>query len=107
MTVKQTMTVRLFRETDAPAVSDLFIRVNRLIAPSKQRQAFENYIALSLKEEINCIGAYYAEHNGAFFVAEDDGKLAGMFGLEEMSKEVMELRRMYVEPSSRRRALQG
>jgi putative acetyltransferase len=99
------VSIRHFAEADAAAVRDLFVRVNRLLAPPEQRVAFEAYIALSLDEEIARIEAYYAGREGAFFVAEEDGRLAGMFGLERMSAASMELRRMYVEPALRRRGI--
>ena len=99
------VTIRRFAGADAAAVRDLFVRVNRLLSPPGQRAAFEDYIALSIAEEIGRIEAYYAERGGAFFVAEDETRLAGIFGLERVSSEAMELRRMYVEPALRRRGV--
>jgi putative acetyltransferase len=103
------VTIRRFTEADAGAVRDLFARINRLLAPPEQRAAFEDYIARSIAEEIGRIADYYAEHGGAFFVAEDAGqiagKIAGMFGLERVSPQAMELRRMYVAPELRRRGI--
>lgn len=99
------VTVRRFAEADAVPVRDLFVRINRLLAPPQQRAAFGDYIALSVTEEIGRIEPYYADRGGAFFVAEDAGRLAGMFGLERVSAEAMELRRMYVEPALRRRGI--
>jgi putative acetyltransferase len=61
----------------------------------------------SIAEEIGRVEAYYTEHGGAFFVAEDAGQIAGMFGLERVSPEAMELRRMYVAPELRRRGIAG
>ncbi|MBS0246831.1 MAG: GNAT family N-acetyltransferase [Proteobacteria bacterium] len=99
------ITIRRFVETDAPAVRELFVRVNRLLAPPPMRDAFEAYIAYSITEEIGRIANYYAAKNGSFWVAED-GRLAGMFGLETTTGGgAMELRRMYVEPYLRRRGI--
>jgi GNAT superfamily N-acetyltransferase len=92
-----TFVVRRYTNGDHAAVRDLFIRVNRELAPPQMRDAFENYIARSLTEEIDCIGEYYAAGQGAFFVARDGGALAGMFGLEGLGAPTAELRRMYVD----------
>jgi GNAT superfamily N-acetyltransferase len=97
--------VRPYAEADQAVVRELFIRVNRELAPPEMRDAFENYIQVSLREEIDRIAAYYAARRGSFWVAEDDGKLAGMFGLEGIASATAELRRMYVDPAYRRRGL--
>ncbi len=80
----------------------MFVAVNRLLAPSHMRKAFEVYIARSLVEEMDRIAAYYGERNGGFWVAVWDEKVVGMFGLESAAADAMELRRMYVDPSARR-----
>jgi putative acetyltransferase len=95
-------TIRPFQSQDAEAVRDLFISVNRLLSPPEMREAFEAYIARSLAEEVDRIEGYYQEHGGGFWVAIRDARLVGMFGLEAASGGAMELRRMYVDPSSRR-----
>jgi len=66
------------------------------------RDIFENYIVRSLAEEVGRITAYYGERMGGFWVAVRDGELVGMFGLELTSPGILELRRMYVDPSARR-----
>jgi len=48
---------------------------------------------------------YYAEHDGGFWVAIAEDRVAGIFGLERASPEAMELRRMYVTPTLRRRGI--
>ena len=65
-------------------------------------EAFENYIASSLRDEIDRLQAYYGEHLGGFWVAVRDNELVGMFGLEDAGSDAMELRRMYVHPNARR-----
>ena len=78
------ISIRGYRETDAGAVRDLFVRVNRLLAPVAMRDVFESYIERSLREEIGRIADYYAPAPGrGFWVAESAaGTLQGMFGLE-------------------------
>ena len=63
------------------------------------------YIETALREEIDRIRGYYSERDGGFWVAIAGNKLVGTFGLERASDDAMELRRMYVEPSARRRGI--
>jgi putative acetyltransferase len=67
--------------------------------------AFENYIAVALREEIDRIADYYAERRGSFWVTVAGEKIVGMFGLERSSPDAMELRRMYVDPDMRRHGI--
>ncbi|MBS9718415.1 GNAT family N-acetyltransferase [Pseudohalocynthiibacter aestuariivivens] len=94
--------IRPFEDNDAGQVRDLFIKVNRLLAPPQQKEAFEGYITRSLAEEIDRISDYYARIEGGFWVAVNGETIVGMFGLEPSSSEAMELRRMYVDPQARR-----
>ena len=87
-------------------MQDLFVRVNRELAPPQLRDEFEQYIALSLREEIERIDEYYEETKGrSFWVAVDGERLLGNYGLEPSGPRAFELRRMYVEPSLRRQGL--
>ena len=97
--------IRAFDINDAAQVRDLFVRVNRLLAPPHMKPAFEDYIAASLKEEVDQITEYYGSKAGGFWVAAEGEKIVGMFGLEPVSTEAMELRRMYVDPDCRRRGI--
>jgi len=97
--------IRPFVASDAAAVRDLFARVNRLLAPPHLVQAFEDYIDRSIREEIGRIADYYREKHGGFWVAVSDGRLVGMFGLEPSGPSSMELRRMYVDPDTRRQGI--
>jgi GNAT superfamily N-acetyltransferase len=99
------ISIRAFKSEDAAAVRNLFIRVNRLLAPPQMKEAFESYIERSLAEEIGRISEYYAEKDGEFWVAVDDHGLAGMFGLEPSGERAMELRRMYVDPERRQQGI--
>jgi GNAT superfamily N-acetyltransferase len=98
--------VRPFTADDAPAARNLFIRVNKLLAPPHLTEAFESYIVSSLREEIDKIPDYYGAKGGAFWVAVMGTQIVGMFGLESVpTADAMELRRMYVDPSARRRGV--
>jgi GNAT superfamily N-acetyltransferase len=103
--LKAGITVRPFAEQDAAQVRDLFITVNRLLSPLDLRDAFEVYIERALTEEIDRISAYYGERDGGFWVAARGNKVVGTFGLERSSDDAMELRRMYVDPSARRKGI--
>ena len=99
------LAIRRYAEADHAAVRELFIRVNRELAPPELRDAFESYIERSLAEEIDRLADYYAAKQGAFFVAYDGDTLAGMFGLEGLGTPSAELRRMYVDAAYRGRGL--
>jgi GNAT superfamily N-acetyltransferase len=99
------VTIRPFAEQDAAQVRELFITVNRFLSPPDLRDAFEVYIQRALAEEIDHISAYYGERDGGFWVAVMGDKVVGTFGLERASNDAMELRRMYVDPSARRRGI--
>jgi GNAT superfamily N-acetyltransferase len=100
-----TFDIRRYREGDHAAVRDLFVRINRELARSDLRDAFESYMAVSLREEIDRLAEYYGERKGAFFVVYDGETLAGVFGLERLGAPAAELRRMYVDAPYRRRGL--
>jgi GNAT superfamily N-acetyltransferase len=98
--------IRRYADRDLPQVRDLFIRVNRELAPEAMRDRFEAYIALALREEIDRISEYYGRPKASFWVAvEPDDSIVGMFGLEPAEGASLELRRMYVAPEARRRGL--
>jgi GNAT superfamily N-acetyltransferase len=94
--------IRPFAPQYAGEVRALFVVINRLLSPPHMREAFEAYIERSLTEEIGRIDAYYSERDGGFWVALQGNKVVGMFGLERVGPESLELRRMYVDPSVRR-----
>ena len=99
------LNIRTFKDSDANAVRDLFIRVNGLLAPADLIAEFDSYIERSLHEEMLHIKEYYALRQGCFYVATLSQSLHGMFGLEASGAEAMELRRMYVDPDMRGRGI--
>lgn len=100
-----TLLIRPYCTTYAAAVRELFITVNRLMAPAELRAPFEAYVARALIDEIERIPAYYSERAGSFWIATLSGELVGMFGLETVAAGALELRRMYVAPAARRRGI--
>ena len=99
--MNEQIVIRRYEETDAGQVRDLFIEVNRLLAPADLVDEFERYIDVSLRDEIDRIPDYYRERHGGFWVASAGSAIVGMFGLERTSPNAMELRRMYVDPARR------
>ena len=97
--------IRRFREDDATEVCELFVTINRSLAPEGAEEAFEGYIERSLTEEVSRIQDYYAERAGSFWVALCRNEIVGMFGLERYGEGAAELRRMYVKPSWQRRGI--
>jgi putative acetyltransferase len=100
-----TVAIRRYASADHAAVRDLFIRINRELAPEELREAFEQYVAVSLSAEVDRLADYYAEKKGSFWVAYEDDQLAGMFGLENVGTGAAELRRMYVDAAYRKQRL--
>ena len=100
------LTVRRAEAQDGDGIADLFVTVNRALAPDGLAEAFEGYIELSLQEEIHPFLEYYSPERGnGLWVAVDDDSLVGMYGLEQVEPATVELRRMYVHPAHRRRGL--
>ena len=98
--------IRRAEERDGDAIAELFVTVNRELATADKVQAFEDYIALSLREEIEPFMSYYAPERGnGLWVATGVHGLAGMYGLERVSDQAVELRRMYVAPAWRRKGM--
>ncbi|NQV99478.1 MAG: GNAT family N-acetyltransferase [Rhodospirillales bacterium] len=99
------LVIRRYRDSDHQQARQLFIDVNRLLAPAHLKAAFESYIARSLAEEIDIIEDYYRRHSGSFWVCEMATEIVGMMGLERHGDDDLELRRMYVDPDRRRQGI--
>ena len=101
------MSIRPFEDGDEQSVPELFIQINRLIAPKGTEQQFEKYIGRSLAAEIDHISKYYKQHFDNFWDAKQNGTLKGMFGLEQWKDDGMELRRIYVDSGTCRQGIAG
>ena len=101
------LTIRPYEAGDHAVVRALVVDINRELAPAALRDAFEDYIARSLREEIDRIPDYYRERGGGFFVALEEEILVGCFGLEGLNTDAAELRRMYVRQDHRRGGIAG
>ena len=99
------MEIRPFQPKDAAQVQELFITVNRALAPAGMKDRFETYITASINAEISQIKPYYTAKNGQFWVSYEGDTLVGMVGVEQSGNTAMELRRMYVSPTHRRKGI--
>lgn len=94
--------IRAYREADREQVSALWARINRELAPADLREAFEQYIAGPLGDELRRLqDVFSGDKRNAFWVVTLGGKIIGTFGIESRSRETTELRRMYLDPRHR------
>lgn len=91
------MVVRKYEERDRDTVIRLFRDFMREMGD------FPEYVQRAIAEELGRIAAYYA--GGAFWVAELEGAVVGMVGIERHSDRAGELRRMIVDRAHRRRGV--
>lgn len=96
--------IRPFEPRDQEAVVRIFEEWNRAIAPPGGEARFEDYIQRTLAEEILRIPEYYQRRPGSgFWVGVLDGAVVATIGIERLSDETAEVRRMYVDAPYRRR----
>lgn len=98
-------TIRPYRAQDAVQVRELFVSVNRELAPIGMHEQFERYIEQSIEEEIGRIPEYYGDRAGGFWVVDLGAELVAMFGLERAAEDATELRRMYLSRNHRGQGL--
>jgi putative acetyltransferase len=90
--------IRAYGNADHAQVIDLFIRINRELAPPEMSERFEQYIQTSIDGEMSRLLDVFSEASrNAFWVVETDGGIIGMFGIERRSDDSTELRRMYLD----------
>lgn len=99
------MLIRPYAPGDHTRVRDIFLDWNHHITQPGMEELFASYIQLALDEEIDCIQDYYGRPGFGFWVAEIDGVIAGMVGLEDVGKGAAEVRRMYVAAEFRRQGI--
>lgn len=98
------LVIRAYVPKDTGAVVRIFVRWNRAIAPAGAEARFEDYIQRTLAEELLRIRDYYQRRPGSgFWVGVLDGAVVGTIGIERLSDETAEVRRMYVDEIYRRR----
>jgi GNAT superfamily N-acetyltransferase len=99
--------IRTFRPADADAVRDLFSQGLLDFAMGFEAPMRE-YIRHSLADDLADLSAsYLKEPGGHFWVADVDGQIKGMVGIQRRTREEAELRRMSVAAVSRRHGIGG
>jgi GNAT superfamily N-acetyltransferase len=90
-------TIRAYQPADYEQVAALWARINRELAPADLREAFEQYIAGPLTEELRRLPQVFSPaKRNRFWVVTLDDEIIGTFGIESRSRETTELRRMYL-----------
>jgi GNAT superfamily N-acetyltransferase len=98
LTSEKPVIIRAYEDADYAQVIELFIRINRELAPPEMRERFEQYIQTSVDGEMSRLRDIFSEtKRNAFWVVETGDKIIGMFGIESRSNESTELRRMYLD----------
>jgi putative acetyltransferase len=98
--------IRLYEDRDHEAVRNLFIAINRELAPAAMREEFEQYIAVGLREEMDRVPEYYrVDGRLSFWVAVEGAALLGTVALEHAGKTSLDLRRLYVTIGMRGRGI--
>lgn len=98
-------TIRTFQPGDSEAVRRLFARGQRDFAAGLEAEV-EAYISQSLKADLSDIQLHYLDPKGSnFWVAELEGEVVGMVGIQRLDQEAAELRRMSVASHARRQGI--
>jgi putative acetyltransferase len=98
--------IRAYEDADYAQVVDLFVRINRELAPPEMRERFEQYIQTSVDGEMSRLRDVFSEtKRNAFWVVETGDEIIGMFGIESRSDDSTELRRMYLDRRHRGRGI--
>ena len=96
-----TLTIRPFQSNDRAVVREIFAQGLLDFAGDYLPQV-NNYIRESLDDDLADISANYLEPPGScFWVAELDGKIKGMVGIQHRTDDEAELRRMSVAGDAR------
>ncbi len=99
------VTIREFVPKDAQAVHRLFADGQWQFAAGIEAE-IESYVEETLVGDLSDIESYYTGPDGCnFWVAEIDGQVRGMIGLQRRSEKKGELRRLSVDINYRRRGL--
>ena len=90
------MQVRTFESTDGKHVKDLIVSILSKEYPF-DKEVYED------ESDLVDIDSAYGGKRDTFLVLESEGKILGTIGIKEDSKSTAMLRRLFVEPSCRRK----
>ena len=103
------MTTRSLTQADIEGVRSLFVEGQLSITegrPAHIRGAVERYVEQSLEQDLGNAWAHYMESLGShFWVAEADGEIVGITGIEPGVAGAAQVRRMAVARRARRRGI--
>ena len=101
------LNIRIFQPADAEAVRRLFTNGQLDFSRGTHlEEEVRRYIQRSLSDDLADIPHHYQSGPGGnFWVAELDGEIRGMVGVQHRTDEEAELRRMSVASSSRRQGI--
>ena len=98
--------LRPYRQSDHDAVAPFWRDINRALAPPHMKEQFETYIATALMEELRDLPEIFSpDKRNCFWVVEINDHIIGTFGIQAVSDDTTELRRMYLSPDCRGRGL--
>jgi GNAT superfamily N-acetyltransferase len=96
------VTFRRYQAADYHSVASLWTRVNRELAPVGMEKLFEEYISMTIDDELKQLLEVFSEpKRDAFWVVESANEIVGSFGIESQSINDTELRRMYLDKRCR------
>ncbi len=99
------LNIRTFRNSDTEAVHRLFAGSLMDFAEG-YREGMQSYVDSSLADDLADIPTHYLSDSGShFWVAEMAGLIKGMVGIQRISEDEAELRRMSVAAESRRQGV--
>jgi GNAT superfamily N-acetyltransferase len=98
MAVAHPVIFRRYQATDYSSVASLWTRINRELAPVGMEKLFEQYIAMTIDDELKQLLQVFSEaRRNAFWVVEGANEIVGSFGIESRNPNETELRRMYLD----------
>jgi GNAT superfamily N-acetyltransferase len=93
---------RRYQPSDYDQVAALWSRINRELAPAGMEELFEQYIVMTISDELVHLSEVFSEaKKNAFWVVDLKGEIVGCFGIESHGVIGTELRRMYLDQEFR------
>ena len=99
----RSLVFRRYQPSDYDQVAALWSRINRELAPAGMEELFEQYIVMTISDELVHLSEVFSEEKkNAFWVVDLQGEIVDCFGIESHGEISTELRRMYLDQEFRR-----